>query len=172
MKGPAVLETTFHSPLGPLLIRATERGINQVAFTTHGETESHITNTSSQAKHHLDTAQVQLEEYFSGQRFEFTVTLDPDCLNAASFRGRTQLMLASIPYGTTWSYGQLAHAAGNQKASRAAGTSCATNPVPLLLPCHRVVRGNGALGNYLGGTAKKQWLLDFEHGNLRRRNRV
>jgi len=92
----------------------------------------------------------QLMAYFAGQRTHFTIPLRP--ANISPARQHWLNMMASIPYGTTISYAAFAAAAGAPNAARAAGTACATNPIPIIYPCHRVVRKNGALGHYGGGS--------------------
>ena len=86
-------------------------------------------------------------------------------LSSAPFRREVQSKLADIPYGTTASYAQVATNAGRPKAVRAVGSACATNPLPIVLPCHRVVRRDGGYGNYLGGEEAKRFLLDHEHAH-------
>jgi methylated-DNA-[protein]-cysteine S-methyltransferase len=103
----------------------------------------------------------ELDEYFAGRRASFDVALDLQ-LARGEFRRLVLAQLREIPYGETWSYGELAAAAGRPTAIRAAGTGCATNPVPLIVPCHRVLRTGGALGGYIGGVERKAWLLEHE----------
>jgi methylated-DNA-[protein]-cysteine S-methyltransferase len=108
----------------------------------------------------LDDASRQLEEYFTGHRKSFGLPLDYRL--AHGFRRCVLAQLAGIAYGRTRSYAQVAAAAGNPKAVRAAGSACAANPLPVVVPCHRVVRGDGSLGGYIGGLAAKRALLDLE----------
>ncbi|MCP1386981.1 methylated-DNA--[protein]-cysteine S-methyltransferase [Corynebacterium sp. TA-R-1] len=106
----------------------------------------------------------QLREYFAGERRAFELALDWGMREG--FRLRAQQALLAVPYGETATYAQLAALAGNARAVRAAGTACATNPLPIVVPCHRIVRADGSLGNYAGGIAMKRFLLDLEaqHG--------
>ena len=108
----------------------------------------------------LDPAARQLEEYFAGRRTAFDLPLDLRL--SAGFRRDVLTHLREIGYGTTASYAALAAAAGSPRAVRAVGTACATNPLPVVVPCHRVVRSDGALGSYVGGVAAKRTLLDLE----------
>lgn len=104
----------------------------------------------------------QLAEYFAGARREFDLPLDWRFTSGAY--KKAQLALRRIPYAHVATYAQLAELAGMPRAARAAGTACATNPLPILVPCHRVVRSDGSIGNYAGGTAMKRFLLDLERG--------
>ncbi|MBM7796568.1 methylated-DNA--[protein]-cysteine S-methyltransferase [Pseudoglutamicibacter cumminsii] len=111
-----------------------------------------------------DMAVEQIDEYFMLERDSFDVPLDGPHGNG--FRETVQRALARIPYGSTITYAELAEMAGNPDAVRAAGTACATNPLPLLLPCHRVVRTDGRMGAYLGGELAKKHLLRMEAEGL------
>ncbi|AZA10389.1 Methylated-DNA--protein-cysteine methyltransferase [Corynebacterium gerontici] len=117
-----------------------------------------------QPNQHTAAAKKQLEQYFSAKRHRFELTFDLE--PGPAFRRRAQSMLDRIPYGERWTYSQLAGALGKPSAARAVGSACASNPVPVLLPCHRVVPASGGIGNYAGGVAWKQALLDLEAGNL------
>jgi len=107
-----------------------------------------------------DDAARQIEEYLTGRRRRFDVPVDLQLVHG--FRRTVILHLDDIPYGTTESYGALARAAGSPSAVRAVGSACSHNPVPLVLPCHRVVRSDGSIGQYLGGTEAKAALLALE----------
>jgi methylated-DNA-[protein]-cysteine S-methyltransferase len=109
----------------------------------------------------LDAVARQLDDYFSGRRHTFNVPLDWQL--SKGFR-RTVLghLAVNIDYGTTASYGMLARLSGSPRAVRAVGTACATNPIPVVVPCHRVIRADGTLGRYAGGPAAKRTLLDLE----------
>jgi methylated-DNA-[protein]-cysteine S-methyltransferase len=108
----------------------------------------------------LDTAARELEEYFSGRRQVFDLPLDLSL--SKGFQQLVQRHLPGIGYGQTRSYGQIAELVGNPKAVRAVGTACATNPVPVVVPCHRVVRADGTAGGYVGGPQAKATLLSLE----------
>ncbi|MDT5321359.1 MAG: methylated-DNA-[protein]-cysteine S-methyltransferase [Mycobacterium sp.] len=158
---------TVDSPVGSLLIAATPVGLVRVAFGGEGH-DAVLQNLSDRvssrllhAPARLDAVAHQLDEYFSGRRHSFDVPLDWQL--SKGFR-RTVLrhLAVDIDYGTTASYGTLARLSGSPKAVRAVGTTCATNPIPVVVPCHRVVRADGALGGYRGGPAAKRALLDLE----------
>jgi len=103
----------------------------------------------------------QLTEYFAGERTEFTVPL---ALHGTDFQRKVWTALRQIPYGETWSYGQLADHLGQPSASRAVGLANGKNPIGVIVPCHRVVGADGSLTGYGGGLERKQFLLDFERG--------
>jgi methylated-DNA-[protein]-cysteine S-methyltransferase len=108
----------------------------------------------------LDRAAAQLDEYFAGRRHSFELPIDLQL--AHGFRRNVLVHLRDIAYGTTASYASIAAAAGSPAAVRAVGTACATNPLPIVVPCHRVVRSDGSIGQYLGGTDTKRALLAME----------
>ncbi len=151
---------TVDSPLGPLLLAATTAGLVRVAF----EGEGHDAVLAALAgavsprvlppRRRLDATARQLDEYFAGRRRAFDVPVDLRL--AHGFRRDVLVHLRDIPYGTTESYAIVARAAGSPNAVRAAGTACATNPVPLVVPCHRVVRSDGSIGQYRGGVEAKR----------------
>lgn len=138
------------TPIGPLTLLSSPRGLSRVLFGPGPSTESPF----------VEQARREIEEYFAGRRREFTVPLDWS--GATGFRGRVQRRLLSLGYGETTSYGALAAALGSPGASRAVGSRCRTNPLPLVVPCHRVLRADGSLGGYAGGLAAKRLLLDLE----------
>lgn len=112
----------------------------------------------------LDEAFRQLDAWFAGRLREFSLPLvEP----RTAFERRVREAMLRIPYGATASYGELAAAIGAPGAARAVGTACARNPLPIIVPCHRVVAAGGQIGGYRGGTEMKRWLLDFERGNCR-----
>jgi methylated-DNA-[protein]-cysteine S-methyltransferase len=158
--------TTYDSPVGRLLLAATEVGLLRVAY----EIEDHdrvleiisakVSPRILRAPKRLDEAMWELDEYFGGRRTTFDLPLDLGL--SAGFRQLVQRQLAHIAYGHTQSYGQVAAAVGNPKAVRAVGTACATNPLPVVLPCHRVLKADGSLGGYAGGPATKAILLELE----------
>lgn len=161
-----VAYTTVDSPLGPLLLAATERGLVRVAFESEGLDEvldvlgRKLSPRVLRAPRRLDRAAFEVEEYFGHRRTEFGLPLDLSL--SAGFRQAVQAFLPRIRYGTTTSYGQVAAQVGNPRAVRAVGTACSTNPLPIVLPCHRVLRASGALGGYIGGLAAKTALLELE----------
>ncbi len=165
----AVLDIAYRvvdSPVGPLLIAATEVGLLRVAYASEGHDAvlQRLTDKVSPrillAPDRLDTAARELDEYFAGVRRAFDMPLDWRL--SAGFRNTVLRHLPQIGYGRTASYAAVAELAGNPRAVRAVGTACATNPLPVVVPCHRVVRSDGAMGGYLGGPQAKRLLLDLE----------
>jgi methylated-DNA-[protein]-cysteine S-methyltransferase len=157
---------TVDSPLGPLLLVASERGLTRVAFGNQGHDQvlSELAATISprvlEAPQRLEPAARELDEYFAGRRRAFDLPLD--ATTSGEFRRIVQQLLPTIAYGHTVSYTELATLAGRPAATRAVGTACATNPLPVVVPCHRVLRSDGSLGGYLGGLEAKRTLLDLE----------
>ncbi len=157
---------TVDSPVGTLLLAATEAGVVRVAFALedHDRVLVDLANRVSPrimlAPNRLDYATRQLGEYFDGARRSFDMPLDLRL--SKGFRAQVLEHLRQIGYGHTESYAQVAAASGNPRAVRAVGTACATNPIPVFVPCHRVVRSDGGMGGYLGGTAAKRTLLALE----------
>lgn len=157
---------TLESPFGPLLLAATELGLVRVAFAVEGHDDvlrslaERISPRVLYAPARCDAAAEQLDEYFTGRRGDFELTLDTRL--AHGFHHEVVDYLPRIRYGETARYGEIAAALDRPKAVRAVGTACARNPLPLILPCHRVIRSDGALGNYLGGIAVKRALLELE----------
>jgi methylated-DNA-[protein]-cysteine S-methyltransferase len=158
---------TVDSPVGPLLIAATPVGLVRVAFGIEGH-DAVLQNLSDRisprvlhAAPRLDPVARQLDEYFAGRRHGFEVPLDWQ-LSKGFRRTVLEHLAVDVDYGTTASYGTLARLSGSPKAVRAVGTTCATNPIPVVVPCHRVVRSDGTLGGYRGGPAAKRALLDLE----------
>ncbi|KQV06293.1 methylated-DNA--[protein]-cysteine S-methyltransferase [Leifsonia sp. Root112D2] len=158
---------TIDTPVGSVLLAATEAGLVRVAF----ERESHdrvlellserISPRLLRSPGRLDAVARELDEYFAGRRTAFDLPLDWRL--SKGFRREVLSKLPSIAYGTTASYGAMALAAGSPRAVRAVGTACATNPLPLVVPCHRVVRSDGSIGQYAGGPEAKKLLLALEH---------
>ncbi|GGF55690.1 methylated-DNA--protein-cysteine methyltransferase [Marmoricola endophyticus] len=154
------------SPLGDLLVATTERGVVRVGFESVGhdavldELGRDLSPRVLRAPRRLDDAARQLAEYFGGERERFDLRLDTRL--AHGFRLEVVEHLREIGYGETASYAQVAELAGRPRAIRAVGTACARNPLPVVLPCHRVVRSDGTPGQYAGGPAAKRYLLDLE----------
>ncbi len=157
---------TIDTPVGALLLAATPAGLVRVAFASEdhdrvlAELASQISPRMLNAPPRLDAAARELDEYFTGRRQAFDLPLDFRL--SAGFRRAVLSQLPTIGYGRTASYAQVAAAAGSPRAVRAAGTACATNPLPVVVPCHRVVRSDGSIGRYRGGPAAKQLLLNLE----------
>jgi methylated-DNA-[protein]-cysteine S-methyltransferase len=157
---------TLDTPVGELLLAATERGLVRVAYASEGHQAAlerlarEVSPRVLRAPARLDRAARELEEYFAGRRSTFDLPLDLRL--AHGFRRTVLSHLPEIGYGRTASYAAVAALAGNPKAVRAVGTACATNPLPVIVPCHRVVRSDGSIGRYVGGTDVKQALLTLE----------
>jgi methylated-DNA-[protein]-cysteine S-methyltransferase len=154
------------SPFGPLLVAATPRGLVRVNLPNHDpdgtleELAERVSPRLLEAPLRLDDARRQLDLYFEGKLTEFELPLDWRL--SKDFRLRALRAIARIPYGQTRSYTEIATSAGNERAVRAAGTACGANPIPIVVPCHRVLRSGGALGGYGGGLPMKEALLELE----------
>lgn len=157
---------TLASPIGELLLAATEEGLVRVGFAVEGqepvlaELAERVSPRVLAAPKRLDPVAREIDEYFAGRRTTFDVPLDLRL--ASGFRREVILRLPDISYGRTFTYAQMAAAAGSPKAVRAVGTACARNPLPIVLPCHRVVRSDGTYGQYRGGPEAKHALLTME----------
>ena len=158
---------TVDSAIGPLLLAATPLGLLRVAFASEGH-DGVLQNLSErvsprmlEAPARLDAVARQLDEYFTGGRHSFDVALDWS-LSHGFRRTVLEHLNADISYGDTTSYAALAQLSGSPRAVRAVGTACATNPIPIVVPCHRVIRSDGTVGAYRGGPAAKRVLLDLE----------
>ncbi|HST55478.1 MAG TPA: methylated-DNA--[protein]-cysteine S-methyltransferase [Solirubrobacteraceae bacterium] len=154
------------SPLGNLLVAATKRGLVQVAFpeqqvdTVLDELAARISPRIIESPASLDPIRRELDEYFAGTRRNFDLALDWALIGP--FAKRVLHATHDIPYGHTLSYAEVATHAGSPRGSRAAGNALGSNPLPIVIPCHRVLRSGGALGGYAGGLDKKRWLLGLE----------
>lgn len=161
-----VAYTTVDSPVGSLLIAATPKGLVRVAYDV--EDHDRVLDTLAQrlsprvlrAPKRLTEVARELDEYFDGRRQVFDLPLDRSL--SKGFRRLVQRHLPEIAYGQTRTYGQVATLVGNPRAVRAVGTACATNPLPVVVPCHRVLPANGSPGRYVGGPAAKVTLLTLE----------
>lgn len=157
---------TVDTPVGSLLLAVTDQGLVRVAYANQGH-ESVLATLAERvsprvlnAPARLDPVARQIDEYFTGRRVAFDVPLDFRL--ARGFRRAVLTHLLEIGYGKTATYAWVAGAAGNPKAVRAVGSACATNPLPVVVPCHRVVRSDGTTGGYAGGPRAKQTLLALE----------
>lgn len=148
---------TVQTPLGMMYLESDGTALVRACFVEQTNTGTSETDEIEQL------AAQQLGEYFCGQRTEFTVPMNP---SGTPFQRAVWEQLSCIPYGRTASYGEIAAAIGKPQAARAVGAACGKNPIWIFLPCHRVIGKNGALTGYAGGTARKQWLLDWEHGTV------
>lgn len=157
---------TVDTPVGILLLAATAQGIVRVAFESEGhdavlgDLAERVSPRILKAPARMDDAARQLDEYFAHRRTAFNVPLDFRL--SKGFRLSVLRHLTDISYGHTESYAEVALATGSPKAVRAVGTACATNPLPVIVPCHRVLRSDGSLGGYLGGLDAKRALLTLE----------
>ena len=157
---------TLDTPVGPLLLAATAQGLVRVAFEREGfdavlaALATRVSPRVLEAPRRLDEAAAELEEYFTGARRRFDLPLDRAL--STGFREKVQRVLPRIDYGSTRSYKEIAELVGSPRAVRAVGTACATNPLPIVVPCHRVLRTDGALGGYIGGLDAKTALLTLE----------
>jgi methylated-DNA-[protein]-cysteine S-methyltransferase len=155
---------TVDTPVGPLLLAATPVGLVRVAYGSPDEALSSLAEKVSprilRAPARLDEVARELDEYFAGTRRSFDVPLDLRL--ASGFRRAVLDHLPDIDYGRTASYAEVAAAAGSPRAVRAVGTACARNPVPIVVPCHRVVLSDGSMGRYAGGEDAKRTLLGLE----------
>ena len=154
------------SPVGPLLLATTDRGLVRVAFENEDfdsvldSLASKVSPRVMELPEKLDAVAFELEEYFAGTRRTFDLPLDHAL--STGFRRTVQSLLPEIAFGETRTYKEVAELVGNPKAVRAVGTACATNPLPVVVPCHRVLRTDGGLGGYIGGLDAKTTLLNLE----------
>jgi O-6-methylguanine DNA methyltransferase len=150
--------TEIETPVGMMIAGASEAGISILEF----KDKKRINTGSDYIKSgnvHLIKLTKELREYFSGKRKQFTVPLDTD---GTSFQKEVWHALTSIPYGSTISYYSLSEALGNPLSVRAIASANARNPVSVIIPCHRVIGGNGNLTGYAGGLWRKKWLIEHE----------
>lgn len=146
-------KTCYHSPLGRLEIEATDTAVIAIRFA-EAETPASPADTPL-----LQACLRQLDEYFKGQRVSFDLPLQ---LGGTEFQRMVWRELTTIPFGQTISYGELARRIGNPKAVRAVGAANGKNIINIVIPCHRVIGGNGKLTGYGGGLERKEWLLNHE----------
>jgi methylated-DNA-[protein]-cysteine S-methyltransferase len=161
-----VAYATMDSPYGELLVAATDRGVVKLSLPNYAAEDAleqiaaGVSPRILEAPKRLDPVRRELDSYFEGKLRDFSAKVDWRL--AHGFADRVLHVVASIPYGQTLSYGEVAEEAGNPRAFRAAGTACGLNPVPLIVPCHRVVQAGGKPGNYGGGPEMKLGLLELE----------
>ncbi|NUR76957.1 MAG: methylated-DNA--[protein]-cysteine S-methyltransferase [Thermoleophilia bacterium] len=152
------------SPVGDLFLAATERGLCRISYWPEGMEESLARTYGPRVlRSPLDDVHRELDEYFEGTRREFDLPID---LRVAPFHADVLAELARVPYGRTETYGSLAAKVGRPKAARAVGTVMHHNPIPIVLPCHRIVGANGSLTGYAGGLDVKLRLLQLEGAML------
>jgi methylated-DNA-[protein]-cysteine S-methyltransferase len=166
-----VAYATVDSPYGEMLVAATEKGVVKLALPSHRGSElredevlqqlaSAVSPNVLELPKRLDPVRRELDAYFEGELHEFSSPVDWRL--ARGFADKVLHQVKRIPYGKTLSYGEVAAKAGNPRAFRAAGTACGINPVPLIVPCHRVLQAGGKPGNYGGGPEMKLSLLKME----------
>lgn len=181
-----MVSTTLKTPIGTLRLTANEKGVTSVDFPSHGragalhrsrarardlaqeevdagETAGDARTTSAQkaARRHLADAVRQLTEYFAGARDGFDLDL---FMTGTDFEAKVWKRLARIPHGETCTYADVARGAGAPGAARAAGAAIGKNPIPIIVPCHRVIGADGSLTGFGGGLDRKRWLLAHESG--------
>ena len=144
----------IETPIGPLTLEADENAVTAIRFSAGG---------AQDASPLLDAAEAQLREYFAGARRTFDLPLAP---HGTAFQQRVWAALRTIPYGETRTYGELAAAIDSPNASRAVGMANHRNPIPIIIPCHRVIGANGTLTGYAGGLEIKRRLLALEGLNI------
>jgi methylated-DNA-[protein]-cysteine S-methyltransferase len=161
-----VAYATADSPFGTLLLAKTPQGLVRIGLPNEDPDElladlaGRISPRVLEAPAGLDEERRELEDYFAGHRRAFELPIDWQLSHGFLLRARQGIV--AIPYGETRTYTDLARGAGNERAVRAAGSACSRNPIPLVVPCHRVLRGDGSLGGYAGGLGMKEKLLDLE----------
>jgi methylated-DNA-[protein]-cysteine S-methyltransferase len=162
-----VAYTTVDSPLGPLVVAASPKGLVRVSYTDSlgpdpviEELAERISPRVLEAPARLDPVRRELDEYFAGRRTEFATPVDWSHL--AGFTRKVLRATARIGFGETSTYAGVASRAGSPRAMRAAGNALGANPMPVIVPCHRVLRTGGALGGYTGGIERKEYLLRLE----------
>jgi methylated-DNA-[protein]-cysteine S-methyltransferase len=156
--------TKMPSPMGELMLVASEKGLAAISWETSHANKRQLGEMARDDRNTLlQEVARQLTEYFAGTRKVFDVPLDP---MGTEFQRSVWGQLVKIPFGVTWSYGQLAKSLGNAKAMRAVGAANGQNPIPLIVPCHRVIGSNGKLTGFAGGIERKDWLLRHEGARL------
>jgi methylated-DNA-[protein]-cysteine S-methyltransferase len=157
---------SIDTPVGSLLLAATPQGLVRVAYAAEDhdrvldQLAAKVSPRVLRAPGRLDLAARELDEYFAGRRTSFDLPLDLRL--SSGFRREVLARLPGIAYGSTASYAAMAAAAGHPKAVRAAASACATNPLPVIVPCHRVIKSDGTIGRYVGGEVAKRTLLTLE----------
>jgi len=162
-----VVYATFDSPFGTGVVAATPAGLVRVGLPNEApelivdRLARDLSPRILEARSRLDTELRELDEYFAGRRREFDLPIDWSLARSGFYR-KVLGQLRDIPYGQVATYGEMAARAGSARAHRAAGSACGANPVPIVVPCHRVIRSGGAIGNYGGGPEMKRFLLKHE----------
>ena len=162
-----VAYATLDSPLGPLLLATTAKGLVRLAYIDYTDADAVLEQLAANvsprvlaAPRTLDEPRRELDEYFAGTRHGFELPIDWTLTRG--FARRVLQATANIPYGATATYKQMAAEAGSPQASRAAGNALGSNPIPIVVPCHRILHSGGGLGGYTGGLERKRLLLGVE----------
>jgi methylated-DNA-[protein]-cysteine S-methyltransferase len=160
------------SPLGDLLVAMTPRGLVGIYYEDAGELEALLDRLAGrvsprlvEAPARVDPVRRELDEYFAGTRTQFEIPLDWSLTQG--FTRRVLKATARIPYGGASTYREMASRAGSERGARAAGNALGANPIPIVVPCHRVLRTGGEIGGYGGGVARKRFLLELEGADAR-----
>ena len=156
-----MIVTIYDSPGGPLTLTSDGAALTGIYF--HKQRHGEAPEGPLGADKIIDATRKQLDSYFAGKRRTFDVPLAP---RGTAFQTRVWSALTKIPYGETKSYGAIANVIGSPKAVRAVGAANGRNPIPIIIPCHRVIGANGSLTGFGGGMAWKELLLDLEKGAL------
>ncbi len=143
----------FNSPLGPLEIAEYDNAIIYIKYISENTINKNVNS------YYLNKCIVQLKEYFAGERKTFDLKLNPE---GTDFQSDVWKEVLKIPFGNTKSYQEIAEIIGDPGAARAVGNANNKNPIPIVIPCHRVIASNGGLTGYAGGLDKKEWLLHHE----------
>ena len=157
---------TYDSPLGPLTLMVTPHGLVRLSYPGEGiaeqldEIADRVSPRILEAPERTDAVRRELDEYFAGTRHAFKVPIDWQLVRG--FAGDVLRATARIPFGAVSSYREIATAAGSPNAYRAAGNALGSNPIPIVVPCHRVLHAGGGLGGYTGGLERKRFLLTLE----------
>ena len=162
-----VAYATTDSPLGPLLLASTDQGLVRVAYLEFADRDEVLQSLADrvsprmlEAPGRLDEPRRELDDYFDGRRREFDLPLDRRLMS--DFTRRILSATAAIPFGSVSTYGAVAREAGSPRGYRAAGNALGSNPMPIVIPCHRVLHGDGGIGGYTGGLERKRTLLELE----------
>jgi methylated-DNA-[protein]-cysteine S-methyltransferase len=162
-----VAYATTDSPLGPLLLASTDQGLVRVAYLDFADRDDVLQSLADrvsprmlEAPGRLDEPRRELDEFFGGHRREFDLALDRRLMT--DFTRRILTATAAIPFGSVSTYGAVARDAGSPRGYRAAGNALGSNPMPIVIPCHRVLHADGGIGGYTGGLERKRTLLELE----------
>ncbi|NUS60163.1 MAG: methylated-DNA--[protein]-cysteine S-methyltransferase [Lysobacter sp.] len=159
MKARRIFHRIHESPVGPLLIAVSDAGVHAIEFQASRHPVRRDARWEADPHPLLDEVALQLDQYFAGDREEFDLPLAPE---GTEFQRSVWRALSAIPFGQTRSYADIAHVIGNPNAVRAVGAANGRNPIPIVVPCHRVIGADGALTGFGGGLPTKRFLLAHE----------